>query len=372
MKACLLLVVLMNLLVSSVFGYPERYYIRNDAVTADKWFGTHYYTTGVNDQIMKIGGWGDNYYALFMMPVHLNVPGRKLLHSATLNMYSFGSLRPTSMKKSFIVTPWSETSTTDHWNIKVRTPISIPEPQVNGPYSIDILDEMYLWLNFPNTNRGIAFIPENNDNRANIFLSSENSRGAQRPYIEIVYEKVPDFELPLPGGYYWKVNTAAGGSSTHVGKNFYALDLSYRHADENNPTVEISNKQDIPIVAAADGIVIEVDYDPEYDGYYIVLDHDKDMKYNTGFQTFYGHLKPNTTNVQEGQKVKQGDLLAIMGTTGQSSGVHLHFQIYFQHIGSMISNGDNSALNFVRVERRAITSYVEGSFYKSNNSHWSF
>ncbi|KND50552.1 MAG: hypothetical protein AB198_01760 [Parcubacteria bacterium C7867-003] len=373
MKTGLLMVACVILLANNLFGYPERYYIRNDAVTADKWFGTHYHTTGVNDQIMKIGGWGDNYYALFMMPVHLNVPGRKLLHSATLNMYSFGSLRPTSMKKYFVLTPWSETSTTDHWSTQLRTPVSIPVPPVNGAYSIDILDEMFLWLNFPNTNRGIAFIPENNDNRANIFLSSENSRGAQRPYIEIVYEKVPDFKLPLPGGgRYWRCSTAAGGSSTHQLKNYYAIDLSYRHVLESAPTVEINTKTRIPILAAADGIVITNGYTAA-NGNYVVIDHDKDGKWETGFQTVYLHMTNNSIAVAIGQKVRTGDVLGIIGDTGTGvTGIHVHFQIWFQHLGSIMSNGDNGALNFVRIENRAVSSFVEGTFYKSNNTNYDF
>ena len=51
------------------------------------------------------------------------------------------------------------------------------------------------------------------------------------------------------------------------------------------------------------------------------------IKHENGLYTLYYHLKSETICVNVGDKVKKGQKLGIIGTTGQSTGVHLHFQI---------------------------------------------
>lgn len=51
------------------------------------------------------------------------------------------------------------------------------------------------------------------------------------------------------------------------------------------------------------------------------------VKHNNGYYTYYCHQKTNTITVNKGDKVKKGDVLGKMGTTGNSNGTHLHFQI---------------------------------------------
>ena len=51
------------------------------------------------------------------------------------------------------------------------------------------------------------------------------------------------------------------------------------------------------------------------------------IKHSNGYYTLYYHLKTNTIVVNKGDKVTKGQKLGIIGTTGQSTGVHLHFQI---------------------------------------------
>ena len=77
-----------------------------------------------------------------------------------------------------------------------------------------------------------------------------------------------------------------------------------------------------PISAAFDGIVRIVDYERYGYGRYVVLRH------LNGFETLYGHL--SKTKVKVGQKVKAGELIGLGGSTGRSTGTHLHFEVRYQ------------------------------------------
>ncbi len=85
--------------------------------------------------------------------------------------------------------------------------------------------------------------------------------------------------------------------------------------------VDIANKIGTPIYAAATGKVIvskSGGYNGGY-GSYIVIEHSNKT------QSLYSHLSSNSVSV--GSKVEQGDLIGLMGTTGKSTGSHLHFEI---------------------------------------------
>ena len=77
-----------------------------------------------------------------------------------------------------------------------------------------------------------------------------------------------------------------------------------------------------PISAAFDGIVRIVDYERYGYGRYVVLRH------LNGFETLYGHL--SKAKVKVGQKVKAGELIGLGGSTGRSTGTHLHFEVRYQ------------------------------------------
>lgn len=77
------------------------------------------------------------------------------------------------------------------------------------------------------------------------------------------------------------------------------------------------------IVAFADGEVVSVrKTGSQYGvGCYVRIKH------SNGYQTLYYHLKSKSIVVNVGDKVKKNQKLGIIGTTGQSTGIHLHFQI---------------------------------------------
>ena len=88
--------------------------------------------------------------------------------------------------------------------------------------------------------------------------------------------------------------------------------------------LDMRAKMKTPVYASADGIV-------EYGGYHkksgfgrlVIIEH------NFGFKSYYGHL--NKVVVKYGKFVKKGTLIAYSGTSGMSSGPHLHYELRFLH-----------------------------------------
>jgi len=82
--------------------------------------------------------------------------------------------------------------------------------------------------------------------------------------------------------------------------------------------IDISAPTGTPIVAPADGVVLSAGREAEY-GLLICVDH------GHGFTTMYGHLKE--IRVKPGDRVKTGQLLGTVGTTGNTTGPHLHYEV---------------------------------------------
>lgn len=87
--------------------------------------------------------------------------------------------------------------------------------------------------------------------------------------------------------------------------------------------IDIANKKGIPISAAFSGSIQEVGTNEAY-GNYILMRHSENL------YTFYGHL--DSFNVRKGMNIRRGEVIAFMGTTGYSTGPHLHFEIRIEGI----------------------------------------
>ena len=81
--------------------------------------------------------------------------------------------------------------------------------------------------------------------------------------------------------------------------------------------MDIAAKEGTEVRAAADGKVVLAYPDLFYSGNLIVVDH------GFGLQTIYAHL--SKMNVKLNDKVKQGDVIGLVGKTGRATGPHLHF-----------------------------------------------
>ncbi|MFJ7737944.1 peptidoglycan DD-metalloendopeptidase family protein [Lysinibacillus sp. NPDC097287] len=122
--------------------------------------------------------------------------------------------------------------------------------------------------------------------------------------IEVVGTKVipsrgsGDFTWPTVGGYI----------SSNMGKRWGG----------QHRGIDIARPSNYNILAADNGVVVATGFSGSY-GNRIMINH------NNGYTTLYGHL--SSINVEVGQVVEKGSVIGIMGTTGNSTGIHLHFEI---------------------------------------------
>lgn len=117
------------------------------------------------------------------------------------------------------------------------------------------------------------------------------------------------------GGF---IRPASGYNSSPFGYRISPVDGAYR----------LHGGTDIagggPIIASQAGTVTFAGFNNVY-GYHVIIDHG--VINGNHMKSLYGHMIPGLM-VAPGQSVSQGQQLGIMGTTGQSTGVHLHFEIF--------------------------------------------
>jgi murein DD-endopeptidase MepM/ murein hydrolase activator NlpD len=75
-----------------------------------------------------------------------------------------------------------------------------------------------------------------------------------------------------------------------------------------------------PIFASGNGIVEKAEWEGGY-GKYIKLKH------NNGYETAYGHMSAFAKGIEPGKHVRQGQVIGFVGSTGQSTGAHVHYEI---------------------------------------------
>lgn len=112
---------------------------------------------------------------------------------------------------------------------------------------------------------------------------------------------IPCSYVYLSSAYGWREPPTEGASSFHGG-------------------VDLAGAEGTPIYATRSGYVYRSGY-TEYNGYYVGVDH------GDGFASAYLHLTHYIVSV--GEYVSQGQVIGYMGSTGVSTGPHLHFTVYY-------------------------------------------
>ena len=75
-----------------------------------------------------------------------------------------------------------------------------------------------------------------------------------------------------------------------------------------------------PIFASGNGVIEKVGWEGGY-GKYIRIRH------ANGYETAYGHMSAFARGMEQGKKVRQGQVIGYVGSTGLSTGAHLHYEI---------------------------------------------
>ncbi len=102
-------------------------------------------------------------------------------------------------------------------------------------------------------------------------------------------------------GYGWRRHPILGFAKMHTGVDWAA-------------------PRGTPIYASGNGVVEKVGWEGGY-GKYIRLRH------NNGYETAYGHMSAFARNIQPGTRVRQGQVIGYVGSTGLSTGPHVHYEI---------------------------------------------
>ena len=130
-------------------------------------------------------------------------------------------------------------------------------------------------------------------------IASVPSAATYRPATVSIPSRMPVNGAALTSGYGMRIHPVLGGRRAHKG-------------------VDLSEPVGSPVYATADGMVSRADWFSSY-GLFISLEHGGNI------QTRYGHL--SRLNVAAGQAVHKGDLIGYVGTTGRSTGPHLHYEV---------------------------------------------
>lgn len=112
--------------------------------------------------------------------------------------------------------------------------------------------------------------------------------------------------------------------------------------------MDFSAKTGTPIYATGDGVVERADNTASGYGNHIVIRH------GFGYETLYGHL--SKYKVRAGQKVKRGDVIGYVGSTGRSEAPHLHYEVHKN--GEVVNPlnfyyGNMSAAEFAAISKLA-------------------
>lgn len=140
--------------------------------------------------------------------------------------------------------------------------------------------------------------------RTDVMTVIESRLFEQKIKKSMVPTELPVKDVNLGSSFGWRIDPFTGRSALHTGLDFPA---------------EVGT----PILAAAGGVVVAQEFHPQY-GNMVQIDHGNDLI------TLYAHT--SRVFVKQGDLIKRGQKIAEVGSSGRSTGAHLHFEVLVQGV----------------------------------------
>ena len=121
--------------------------------------------------------------------------------------------------------------------------------------------------------------------------------------------------------------------------------LGYRKTHKG---VDFAARRGTPIKATGDGVIERANRYGSY-GNYIRIRH------NGGYKTAYAHLKGFRKGIRKGKRVQQGDIIGYVGTTGRSTGPHLHYEVH--HKGRAVNPQTLKIANGITLKAKSLEAF---------------
>lgn len=140
--------------------------------------------------------------------------------------------------------------------------------------------------------------------RTDLFTVMESRLFERKMQSLLIPTQKPVMQGDVGSAFGWRLDPFTGRTALHTGLDFRA-------------------EAGTPILAAAGGVVVTQHYHPEY-GNMIEIEHGEDLI------SRYAHA--SRTLVKKGDLIKRGQKIAEVGSTGRSTGAHLHFEVLVQGV----------------------------------------
>ncbi|MDD5710724.1 MAG: peptidoglycan DD-metalloendopeptidase family protein [Candidatus Colwellbacteria bacterium] len=209
-----------------------------------------------------------------------------------------------------------------------------------------------------------TILDEQKSQKQELLVATKNQEGEYQKLLTTLEEQqqalmneIADIEAQLSKGFdrstvlsrqkgllAWPVTSSGGIAAGIITQNYGETAYStrfYRGRPHNG--LDIGAPTGTEVRAAADGTVVRSDYNGLYYQYgrYVLIDHQNSLS------TLYAHLSKSV--VSAGQKVKKGELIGYVGSTGFSTGSHLHFGLYATPAGGWSAGGTRETGGLVSV-----------------------
>jgi len=333
------------------------------------WLSSVYNQTAVDDDKLQVGGWGD-WYRTFIEFDLTNLPQTATFASMHMYAYDRGdSSTPVTMPLYLLITPWSETTQNFYDPLYGYYAGIVSAPTPNSWYNLNITSIYNGWKNGTYANNGFVFLAADNNNKFNVFRSSDYlTDPLLRPKLIITYdganlgfplEGYTPYTVPISSVFDHSMITPYATDSVVVaytgekGDNIkygstdcinqsngqpFIINGNYTGASscggiyylsyDGHPGFDYVVSTGTPVYATASGTITEIQC-PSYPGLCtgfgrIYIDH------GNGYSTQYWHLSKQVGSLIVGSNIQKGELIGYSGNTSpfQPMGSHLHFEVH--------------------------------------------